>query len=83
MFPLDVVSPWQIFHRLRPLRVTRGRRSLRINSIVQNNVEYQLLNLDSAVVCNKAELAKAIHEAPHAGRVMPIILLTDFRAIVL
>jgi len=44
-----------------------GRRPLRIDSIVQNHVEQRLMNLNAAVVCNKAELAKAVHEKADAG----------------
>ena len=42
------------------------RRSLRIDSIVQNHIEQRLMNLDAALVCNKAEFAKAIHEEADA-----------------
>jgi len=37
--------------------VTRRQTVSRHDSIVQNNVEYRLMNVDSAVVCNKAEFA--------------------------
>ena len=36
------------------------------DSIVQNDVEQRLVNPDAAVVFNKAELAKAIHEEADA-----------------
>jgi len=40
----------------------RGSRPPRNDSVVENDVEQRLMNLDAAVVRNKAELAKAIHE---------------------
>jgi len=46
---------------------SRSRRLLRIDSVVQNDVEQRLMNPDAAVVFNKAEVAKAIHEEADAG----------------
>jgi hypothetical protein len=36
-------------------------------SVVQNHIEERLMNPNAAVVFNKAELAKAIHEEANAG----------------
>ncbi len=36
-------------------------------SVVQNHIEERLMNPDAAVVFNKAELAKTIHEEANAG----------------
>jgi len=41
------------------------------NSVVQNHVEQRFMNMDTAVVLNKAELAKAIHEEADAGACGP------------
>jgi hypothetical protein len=35
--------------------------------IVQNHIEQRLIDPDAAIVFNKAELAKSIHEEAHAG----------------
>jgi hypothetical protein len=40
---------------------------LRMNSVVQNDVEERLMNPDATVVFNKAELAKAIHKEADTG----------------
>src|SRR5580704_540625 len=37
------------------------------DSVVENDVGQRLMNLDAAVVLNKAEFAKAIHEEADAG----------------
>jgi hypothetical protein len=41
--------------------------------IVQYHIEQRLVNLDSGVVFNKAELTKAVHEKLTRDRVVPII----------
>ena len=52
----------------RVLRVMLGRL------IVKNHVEKGLVNMDAAVVIDKAELAKAIHEEADRDRVVPTML---------
>jgi hypothetical protein len=51
------------FEFLRPLTPTRLGDP---DSVVQNDVEQRPVNADAAVVFNKAELAKAIHEEANA-----------------
>jgi len=46
---------------------TRSRRTLRTDSVMQNDVEQRLVNPDATVIFNKTELAKAIHEEADAG----------------
>ena len=46
---------------MRSLRVTLGEL------IVQNHIEQRLMDPDAAVVFDKAELAKVIHEEADAG----------------
>jgi hypothetical protein len=61
------------------LSAIRGRRPLRIDSIVQNHVEQRLMNLNAAVVCNKAELAKAVHARAslRTGKQQPVTAVID------
>jgi hypothetical protein len=63
---VDVVTVTD-HYELRDQCAMRSRRTLRTDSVVQNDVEQRLVNPDATVIFNKAELAKAIHEEADAG----------------